>query len=81
MKTLLAFCGDLVNFGYEISDIENALANGDRVIVAVDSGEYWMGESDDVYTPVDGADHAVEIIGQKCISKFNTSDIAIVKPV
>ena len=52
-----------MNFGYEISDIENALANGDRVIVAVDSGEYWMGESDDVYTPVDGADHAVEIIG------------------
>ena len=50
-------------FGYTISDIESALANGDRVIVAVDSGEYWMGESEELYTPVDGPDHAVEVVG------------------
>lgn len=52
-----------LNFGYTISDIESALANGDRVIVAVDSGEYWMGESEELYTPVDGPDHAVEVVG------------------
>ncbi len=52
-----------MGYNYDISDIQTALQKGDKVIVALDSGEYWMGESNDIYAPVDGADHAVEVIG------------------
>lgn len=49
--------------GGDITDIEEALDNGQKVIVAVDSGEIWYGEADDLYVPDEGADHAVEVIG------------------
>ena len=70
--TSLADCNKLLDaFGVEnhmetnasIDEIEAALDNGQKVIVAVDADEYWMGESDELYMPADGANHAVEVIG------------------
>ena len=49
--------------GCDMNEIEDALENGKRVIVAVDADEYASGENDDVYVPGDGANHAVEVIG------------------
>lgn len=46
--------------GYE--QLREMLANGDRVIAAVDADEYWFGEYDDLYNP-DNANHAIEVIG------------------
>ena len=48
--------------GNDIQDIADALAEGKKVIVGVDSGEYWDGEND-YYTPGNEADHAIEVIG------------------
>ena len=47
----------------DLSDIADALNNGEKVIVGVDADEYWLGENDTVYTPNDGANHAIEVIG------------------
>jgi len=50
--------------GNDIQDIADSLAEGKRVIVAVDADEYWAGQNDtDVYEPGDGVDHAIEVIG------------------
>lgn len=49
--------------GNDLSDIADALNNGEKVIVGVDSEEYWYGENDDMFTPNDGANHAIEVIG------------------
>ena len=51
--------------GSDMNDIEEALANGEKVIVALDADEIWYGDddSDDLYTPGDGVNHAVEVIG------------------
>ena len=50
--------------GKSFEDMLSCLENGGRVIVAVDSGEYWEGEGawEDLYNPY-GADHAIEVIG------------------
>ena len=52
-----------LTYNNSLDDLEQALANGDKVIVCVDSDEYAMGENDDVYIPQDGPNHAVEVIG------------------
>ncbi len=49
--------------GWTITEIEQALQNGDKVIVTVDADEYWHGENDSLYGPSDGTNHAVEVIG------------------
>ena len=49
--------------GCDMNEIESALQDGKRVIVAVDAEEYGAGENDDVYVPNDGANHAVEVVG------------------
>lgn len=46
-----------------INDLENALNNGDKIVVAVDAAEYAFGWDDDLYCPGMGAGHAVEVIG------------------
>ena len=52
-----------LTYGNDISDIDRALANGDKVIVAIDADEIWYAENDDIYVPMDGPNHAVEVIG------------------
>ncbi len=49
--------------GGTIEDIQECLNDGGNVIVAVDAGEYWYGENDQIFTPGEGPDHAVEVIG------------------
>lgn len=51
-------------YGGTTDELIEALNNGDRVIVAVDSGEYWDDEAfwEDWFDP-NGADHAIEAIG------------------
>jgi len=50
--------------GNTFDDLMDCLNDGGRVIVAVDSGEYWNGEGywEDEFDPY-GADHAIEVIG------------------
>lgn len=52
-----------MSFHGKIEDIEQCLNDGGKVIVSVDSGEIWEGETDNAFVPVDGADHAVQVIG------------------
>lgn len=54
--------------GNDINDIIEGLDEGHKIIVAVDADEYWFGENDNLYTPGDGVNHAVEVIG------FDNSD-------
>lgn len=52
-----------MSFHNDYDDLANALANGEKVIVAIDADEIWHGENDDIFAPNDGANHAVEVIG------------------
>ncbi len=52
-----------MSFHNEISDLQNCLESGGKAIVTIDADEIWYGESDDLFTPGDGANHAVEVIG------------------
>lgn len=53
-----------MTFNNSIDDISNCLENGGKVIVAIDADEVWYGrENDDLFSPADGANHAVEVIG------------------
>ena len=53
------------SYGNDINDIAECLDNGQKVIVSVDSEEYWYGEEDgsNVFSPGDGPNHAIEVIG------------------
>ena len=65
MDKLLEYYGieSDMSFHNDLDDIAEALASGDKVIVSVDADEYWSGETDDAFTPNDGANHAVEVVG------------------
>ena len=52
-----------MSFHNDISDIDECLQNGGRVIVAIDADEIWYGEGDDMFSPNSSANHAVEVIG------------------
>lgn len=52
-----------MSYHNDMEDIRQCLENGGKVIVSVDSGEIWYGETDQLFCPVDGADHAVQVIG------------------
>jgi hypothetical protein len=52
-----------MSFHNDISEIEDCLNSGGKVIVSIDADEIWYGESDDLFTPGDGPNHAVEVIG------------------
>lgn len=52
-----------MTFHNTIDDLKECLDNGGKVIVAVDSGEIWFNEQHNIFSPMDGADHAVEVIG------------------
>ena len=49
--------------GNSAQDLENSLAEGNKVIVCVDSDELWYGESDDLYGPGMDPDHAIQVVG------------------
>ncbi|MCD7715858.1 MAG: hypothetical protein LUI39_05340 [Lachnospiraceae bacterium] len=49
--------------GNTLEDIEECLENGGLVEVAIDADEIWYGENDFFFTPSDGPNHAVEVIG------------------
>lgn len=65
MNKMLDYYGveNEMTFHADFQDIEDCLNQGGKVIVCVDSGEIWYGETDDMFAPVDGADHAVQVIG------------------
>lgn len=52
-----------MSFNNDISDIKECLDNGGKVIVSIDSDEIWRGEDHNIFSPMSGADHAVEVIG------------------
>ena len=52
-----------MSFDNDMSDIEQALNQGHKVIVGVDSGQIWYGDDNNIFSPDTQADHAVEVIG------------------
>ena len=50
-------------FHQSISDIEDCLSNGGKVIVSIDSHEIWYGEDNNIFAPESSSNHAVEVIG------------------
>ena len=65
MNKVLEYYGveNEMSFHNDIDDIREVLGSGGKVIVSIDSDEIWRGESNDLFTPADGANHAVEVIG------------------
>lgn len=65
MDKLLEYYGisHEMSFDNSIDALEDALENGQKVIVGVDSGQIWYGEDNDIFSPATSADHAVEVIG------------------
>lgn len=65
MGKLLEYYGIDTNESYnnDFSDLTDALEHGDKVIVSIDADEIWYGDNDDIFTPGQGANHAVEVIG------------------
>ena len=52
-----------VNYNCGLEDIRNALENGKHVIVGIDADEIWGQDQDDIFSPADGQNHAVDVIG------------------
>lgn len=65
MNNMLDYYGieNQMSFHNSITDIENCLNNGGKVIVSIDSDEIWYGTSNNIFSPDSAADHAVEVIG------------------
>lgn len=52
-----------MSFNNSVDDLKDCLDAGRKIIVSIDADEIWYGEQDNLFTPVDGANHAVEVIG------------------
>lgn len=52
-----------MSFHNDIEQLEDCLNAGGKVIVAVDADEIWYGENDSIFTPGEGPNHAVQVIG------------------
>ena len=67
MNEMLDYYGieNEASYNNSFEDLVECLDNGERVIVAVDSGEYANGEgfNSDLFDPLNGPDHAIEVIG------------------
>lgn len=50
-------------FHQSVSDIENCLNEGGKVIVSIDCHEIWYGEDNNIFAPDSSSNHAVEVIG------------------
>lgn len=65
MNKLLEYFGidNEMTFHNDMDDLRECLAGGGKAIVAIDADEIWYGETNDMFVPTDGANHAVEVIG------------------
>ena len=65
MNKMLDYFGveNEMSFHNSEADLRECLENGGKVIVAVDADEIWYGETDELFAPTDGANHAVQVIG------------------
>ena len=52
-----------VSYNNSLDDLRSALDSGKMIIVGVDADEYWGQDTDDVFSPADGTNHAVQVIG------------------
>lgn len=52
-----------LSFDNDISDLEKALNDGNKVIVSIDSDQVWSDAPNDIFVPEYSSDHAVEVIG------------------
>ncbi|MBR5640291.1 MAG: hypothetical protein IKW83_11280 [Muribaculaceae bacterium] len=52
-----------MGFNKSMDDIVECLSDGGKVIVSVDAAQIWYGEDTDIFSPMSGANHAVEVIG------------------
>ena len=52
-----------VSYNNSLDDLRDALGAGKMVIVGVDADEYWGQDTDDIFSPSDGTNHAVQVIG------------------
>ena len=52
-----------MSFHNDPSDLQRELESGKKIIVSIDADEIWYGEDNDLFTPGDGPNHAVEVIG------------------
>ena len=52
-----------MTFHNDIQDIEECLQSGGKIIVSIDADEIWYGENDSIFTPGEGPNHAVQVIG------------------
>ena len=50
-------------FHQSVSDIEDCLNEGGKVIVSIDCHEIWYGEDNNIFAPDSSSNHAVEVIG------------------
>lgn len=65
MDKLLEYYGvnHEMSFDNDLASLEDALNNGQKVIVGVDSGQIWYGDENNIFSPDNCADHAVQVIG------------------
>ena len=65
MNKMLDYYGieNEMSFNNDISDIEDCLSSGGKVIVSIDADEIWEGDNDNMFTPGPAPNHAVEVIG------------------
>lgn len=52
-----------MSFDNDIDDLRDCLESGGKAIVSIDADEIWYGETDDLFLPEDGVNHAVQVIG------------------
>lgn len=52
-----------MSFNNDIEDIEQCLNNDGKVIVSIDADQIWYGKEGDIFSPENGANHAVQVIG------------------
>ncbi len=65
MNKMLDYYGieNEMSFNNDIDDIKDCLDNGGKVIVSIDADEIWYEDNDNMFTPGESANHAVEVIG------------------
>ena len=52
-----------VVFDSDMSQLEEELRDGNKIIVSVDSGQIWPSGPNDIFSPMTNSDHAIEVIG------------------
>lgn len=52
-----------VIYDSDMASLEEALRNGDKIIVGIDCEQVWYGKDNDLFSPTTTGNHAVEVIG------------------